>query len=127
MAISFEYDSTYPVPAFPVAQIEIVGRGGRRITQSAFLDTGADATAIPISMLLQIDARRLDRAFARNMDGSRYEIVLYSVRIMIGSYVMHGVEVIANEKTSEVVVGRDVLNQLIVILNGLAGVSEIEQ
>lgn len=77
MAISFEYDSTYPGPAFPIAQIEIVGRGERRVTQYAFLDTGADATAIPLSMLLQIEARRLDRAFARNMDGLRYEVMLY--------------------------------------------------
>ena len=127
MAISFEYDLAYPGPAFPVAQIAISGRNRRTTVQTAFLDTGADATVIPLTMLQQIDARRLDRAFARNMDGSRYEIVLYSVKIMIGAFSVHGIETIANDKTSEIVLGRDVLNQFAITFNGLAEMTDIEQ
>lgn len=127
MAISFDYDLTYPGPAFPVAQVTLSGRNKQSVTQTALLDTGADATVIPLSFLQQINARRLDRAFARNMDGSRYEIVLYSVKIIIGPYYLYGVEAIANDKTSEIVLGRDALNQLVVTFNGLAEMTEIEQ
>ena len=62
MTASFEYDLTYPGPAFPVAKIEITGRNEQTLTQIALLDTGADATVIPVSILRQIDARRLDSA-----------------------------------------------------------------
>lgn len=127
MAISFEYDLTYPGPAFPIVQVTVVGRNGITATHTAFLDTGADATVIPLSILRQIDARRLDRAFARNMDGSRYEITLYSVKLTIGSYFIYGIEAIANEKTAEIILGRDALNQLVITLNGLAEITEIEQ
>ena len=74
MALSFEYDLTYPGPAFPIVQVAITGRNDRTVTQTACLDTGADATVIPIAILRQINARRLDQAYARNMDGSRYAI-----------------------------------------------------
>lgn len=127
MTISFEYDLTYPGPAFPVAKIEILGRADQKVARTAFLDTGADATVIPLSILQEIDARQLDRAFARNMDGSRYEIVLYSVRILIGPYSIYGIEAIANDKTSEIILGRDALNQLIITFNGLAEILDIEQ
>lgn len=126
MTISFEYDLTYPGPAFPVAQVTIIGRDGGMVTHRAFLDTGADATVIPISILRQINARRLDQAFARNMDGSRYGITLYSVKLTIGSYPIYGIEAVANTKTSEVILGRDALNQLVVTLNGLAEITDIE-
>ena len=126
MPISFEYDLTYPGPAFPVAQITIVGRHNQSTRQTALIDTGADATAIPLSILQQIDARRLDRAFARKMDGSRYQTVLYSVTIHIGPYPIYGIEAIANQNTSEIILGRDVLNQLIITLNGLAEIMDIE-
>lgn len=127
MSTSFEYDLAYPGPAFPVAEITMTGRNDSVITQMALIDTGADATVIPLSVLRQIDARRLDSAFARNMDGSRYEIVLYSVKISVGQYPVYGIEAIANERTSEVVLGRDALNQLILTLNGLAQITDIEQ
>ena len=127
MALSFEYDLTYPGPAFPIAQVTITGRNRLTVTQTAFLDTGADATVIPLSILQQVDARRLDRAFAKNMDGSRYEIMLYAVKVTIGSYPIYGIEAIANDKTSEIILGRDALNQLVVTLNGLAEITEIEQ
>jgi len=38
---------------------------------------------------------------------------------------IYGIDAIANEQTEEVIVGRDVLNQLVVTLNGLAQVIEI--
>lgn len=126
MPISFEYDRTYPGPAFPVVEITLSGRNDNSVEATAYLDTGADATVIPLSLLQQIDARRLDSAYARNMDGSRYEIVLYSVSIKVGSYPIYGIEAIANDKTPETILGRDALNQLIVTLNGLAQITEIE-
>lgn len=60
--VSFEYDLTYSGPAFPIAEITITGHSNISVARTAYLDTGADATVIPLPLLKQIDARRLDRA-----------------------------------------------------------------
>jgi hypothetical protein len=50
---------------------------------------------------------------------------MYTVDLAIGSFTFPDTEVIANIQTDEIVLGRDVLNQLIVTLNGLESVVEI--
>lgn len=52
---------------------------------------------------------------------------MFAVDLSIGSYTFPGTEVIANVQTDEVVVGRDVLNQLIPLLNGLANIVEVSR
>lgn len=48
----------------------------------------------------------------------------YIVRLLLGELILP-VEVIGREGLDEIIIGRDVLNQLIVTLNGLASVTEI--
>lgn len=127
MSITFDYDSTYPGPAFPVAEIAILGDGKERSGEKkALIDTGADATVIPLDILESIGARRIDTRVARNVDGSRYRVRLYAVSIVIGAFTLHGIDAVANESTAEIIIGRDVLNQLIVTLDGIGQVSEID-
>lgn len=57
-------------------------------------------------------------AWARTVTGERYLVDLYGVTLILGGEVLHGIEVIANERTDEVIAGRDVLNQLLVTLDG---------
>ena len=59
------------------------------------------------------------------MDGTRYVARLYSVVITIGPYKVYGIDAVANESTSEIIVGRDALNQLVVTLDGIAQVTDI--
>ena len=118
---SFDYDSDYPGPAFPVVELGIKGSNGHREIVTAFVDSGADATLIPPSLLRKVGGRKLDTRWARNISGVRYRVSMYQVTLTIGSLDFYGIEAIANSQTDEVIVGRDVLNQLVVILNGLAG------
>ena len=67
MSIAFDYDSTYPGPSFPVAEITIVGDARQQVNvQKALIDTGADATIVPLNILESIGARRIDNRVARN-------------------------------------------------------------
>ena len=120
----FEYDSDYPGPALPVVELGITGRAETRII-SALVDSGADATLIPANILRAGDARKIDSSWARNISGLRYRVTMYAVDLGIGSFTFPDTEVVANNHTDEIVLGRDVLNQLIVTLNGLASVVEI--
>jgi predicted aspartyl protease len=118
---SFDYDTDYPGPAIPVVELGIKGGNGQTEIVTAFVDSGADATLIPPSLLRKVEARKLDTRWARNVSGIRYRVSMYRVTLVIGSLDFYGIEAIANNQTNEVIVGRDVLNQLVVTLNGLAG------
>lgn len=117
---TFDYDTNYEGPAFPIVELGIVGNNGQVETATALIDSGADATLIPPTLLTNVGARKLDSRWARNVSGIRYRVAMHLVTLTIGTLTFYGIEAIANNQTDEVIVGRDVLNQLVVTLNGLA-------
>jgi hypothetical protein len=126
MQLSFDYDSSY-FPAFPVAEITIRStKTSREVSVTGLIDSGADATQIPLSILHTIGARKLDERWVRDLSEVRFLAPLYAVEIRLGPVVLYGMEVVGRNQTTEVIIGRDVLNQLIVTLNGLAFVKEIQ-
>jgi predicted aspartyl protease len=91
---------------------------------TALVDSGADATMIPINLLRKIRARVVETRRLRGVTGSSKVVQLYGVTIRIEGFVLPAVQVIATVG-DEATLGRNVLNHLIVTLNGLAGVTEI--
>ena len=61
----------------------------------------------------------------RGTAGGRVEVDLYLVAIQLGAELVYGLHVVSIPSTKEAIIGRDVLNQLIVTLNGPAGVTEV--
>ncbi len=57
--------------------------------------------------------------------GGRIEVDLYLVAIQIGSNLIDGIHAIGSVNQNETVIGRDVLNRLVVTLNGHAETTEI--
>jgi predicted aspartyl protease len=92
----------------------------------AFVDTGADATMIPRNILKAAGARYVQQRGLRGVTGSRMTVNLYLIAIHIGSHSVNGIRAVATPVGNEVILGRDVLNNLIVTLNGLAHTVEIE-
>lgn len=127
MIYSRNYNNQY-LPAAPF--IEIIVKSPNRNSKVsrnllAFVDTGADATLLPLDTLKSIKAERRDRLQMRDVLGRVASVDLYLVTVVIGDYQITGIQAIALPIGSEPIIGRDVLNQLIVTLNGLAGVVEI--
>lgn len=125
MKVSFEYDRRYS-PAFPVLELQVSGvdpSRGRSLT--GLIDSGSDATQLPLSILRAIGARPVDRRWGRDLAGIRYAVAVYAVRLQIGELSMPQMEVVGREGITEIIIGRDVLNQLIITLNGLAFVTEV--
>ena len=125
--ITFEYDATYH-PAAPIVDIQIDGYNsvlGQHSLQ-AMVDSGADATMIPLPVLNAIGAVYKESAWMRGTASGRVEVDLYLAAIRIGSNLIDGLHVIGIPASGEAVIGRDVLNQLVVTLNGLASVTEIQ-
>jgi len=126
MQISFEYDRTY-IPPFPIVDFTVSAmKDGPRQTIQGLIDSGSDITQIPLSVLRAIGARDVDDRWVRDASGLRIPVAIYMVQLQIGVSVLPGVEVVGRTGSNETIVGRDVLNQFIVTLNGLANVTEIQ-
>ena len=120
---SFLYDSNY-MPSAPVIKMLVHARSSVEVI--ALVDSGADATIIPINLLRKIGATYVKAQQMRGIIGRSQEVDLYLVTIQISIHRLPGIRVIAANPGTEIILGRDVLNHLIVALNGLAGVTEIE-
>lgn len=114
---SHEYDSSYD-PAMPVIEIQIRRRANQpAITLTAIVDSGADATLIPLRYLRQLEARKGQTKWLSGTAGGRYEVDLYTLAVQVGEQQTHYLDVVGTEHQDEIIVGRDLLNQYIVTLN----------
>ena len=119
--ISHDYDSDYE-PAALVARIGLSPSGEREARQwvTALLDSGADGTIIPVDLLVAAGARYIERRQMRGVVGKSVQVKLYLTAVYIGDHHIHGIRAVGGEIGSEAIIGRDVLNQLEITLNGLA-------
>jgi len=117
----FAYDADYFPPA-PVIELEFSSAATERSTPRlrAFVDSGADATIVPKAILDEIQATFADDAYLRSPWGERRRVRLYVVDVRIGDWTLPGVTIVGDERASELIVGRDVLNRLRVPLDGPA-------
>lgn len=121
MSQSYPYDASYE-PAAPVVQIGLSPSGENQVRQQtrALLDSGADGTMIPIDLLLACGARYVERRRMRGVTGGSVIVNLYLTAVHIGDHVIHGIRAVGIPASGDPIIGRDVLNQLEITLNGLA-------
>jgi hypothetical protein len=125
LVYTHDYDSHYQ-PAMPVVEIQVRRRAGQTsATLNAIVDSGADATMIPLPTLRQLNARKVRTGWLSGSAGERYQVDLYTIAVQIGEYQLIYVDAVGSERSDEVIVGRDVLNQFIVTLNAPGHVVEI--
>ena len=123
---TYPYSRSYQ-PAMPVVAIGL-GRGGRTEpgkSHEALIDSGADGTLVPVDILEEIGARLVGAARIRSVLGDSQVADIYLVSLQIGPHVLSAVRVIAGPEDDEIILGRNVLNQLVITLNGLASTVEI--
>jgi len=124
---TYDYDLAY-IPAMPTVKIQI-GRPDSvaSFSLSALVDSGADATMIPVSYLEEVAAIKRRRVSIRGISGRRVGANLYTISLHFAHYKRQRIDVVGNADTDEVIIGRDVLNRLVVTLDGLANAVVVEQ
>lgn len=117
--VTFDYDSSF-VPSAPVLEIEIDGynRGMGKQRILALIDSGADATLITTTILETVGATYKETGWMQGITRRRMEVDLYLTGIRVGTQLIEGVTVVGTTATIDPVIGRDVLNQLVVTLDG---------
>lgn len=95
---------------------------------SAFVDTGADGTIVPLDILQKAGFRpnRQRRRFYTAQTEQPPEVVVgYSVLLQIDSFQLRDVDIYASRTVKEIILGRDVLNRIIFTYNGPQRLLEI--
>lgn len=123
--MSYPYDANY-APAFPRLPVVISSpEHPSSLELSGLVDTGADVTLAPVAHLLAVDAVELYRARLRSHWGELRSVSIYLIDLIIAGHVLPGVEVVGDERTDDVLLGRNVLNRLLLLLNGPVGETDI--
>jgi len=119
MSISFTYSRRFD-PTMPVieATVRAVGMSHPDSVVTALVDSGADATILPLFVLQQVGARYVRGRVMRGVTGIPENVDTYLVTIQIGPYIVHGIRAVAYNNNMDPIIGRDVLNNLVVMLNG---------
>jgi predicted aspartyl protease len=117
MIISYNKLYTPPIPVLPI-------RFYSPVTDifvgpfDALIDTGADATLLPRSILREIGAEETSPGWLRGVTGERRPVALYFVDIYLENQSYPGIRVMADVKGQEIILGRDVLNKISLFLDG---------
>ena len=116
-----DYDFLVFPPA-PKLEIRLIAQphGVASSPLLAFVDTGADATIVPLPIVRQLQAGVVTLKTVRGYTGGRRTVRTYLVDIEVGSFTLPGVEIVGDDATDEVLLGRDVLNRLRLLLDGPA-------
>lgn len=118
--ITFPYNTQYE-PAVPVCEVTLINTDlDQQVLLSGVVDTGADATLVPVKHLQTIGAHRVFEAGLRSQWGERRTIFMYLVDVRISDVTLPGVYVVGDDMGNEMVIGRDVLNRLRLTLDGPA-------
>ena len=125
---TYYYNENYN-PAMPVVKVglSVPGRSQAQTFVTALVDCGSDGTLIPLHILESMGAKLVDKAYIRGVLGHRQAVKLYMIDLYLAGHKIYAVEVVAVGPDDEIILGRDVLNQLEITLNGPAGVIEIPE
>jgi predicted aspartyl protease len=92
---------------------------------TAIVDTGADVTLVPTAYLRRIAAPVIAEAYARGVWGERRLVPVYLVDITMGSNMLPGIYAVGDDLGDEIILGRNVLNQMRLLLDGPAELTEV--
>jgi len=82
------------------------------------LDTGADITIVPAAHLQTIGADATYTTSLRSHWGESHPVSVYLVDLEIAGQYLPAIEVVADDQNDDILLGRNVLNKLILLLDG---------
>jgi hypothetical protein len=117
MSIAYSADYFPPAPILEIAlaypdESPTVG------PLPALVDTGSDGTFIPMDYLEELGVAGDYRVFVRPIFGPARQVYIYTVDLIINSHRLPAIEVIGDDEGTELILGRNILNRLILLLDG---------
>ncbi len=121
----FPYNETFTPPA-PALQVEVRNaQTGISQIVLAKLDTAADGSIIPDKLVRTLELITYDEILAISFDGGLQRRASYLIDLVLAGYVFTELEVVS-APLPYLLLGRDVLNTMVVIFNGPQLLFEIQ-
>jgi predicted aspartyl protease len=116
--MQYKYSRNFDPPA-PVVEVSISAPLSKVSTSSmALVDSGADITAIPERIIAQLKLRRVDSTPVSGFGKRVIQATVYSATLEIEGISESKIYRILGWSEDYALIGRDLLNQLIAVLNG---------
>ncbi|MCA9922425.1 MAG: hypothetical protein KC421_08635 [Anaerolineales bacterium] len=124
--LTFTYDESFD-PAMPVVELQLAAleTGITSKTIKAMVDSGSDGSMMPIDALEEVGALSVGTAVMSGIWGNRQRVNIYYLSVRIGEHMIRGVRVAGIPTGMDALVGRNLLNQIVMTLNGPANSLEI--
>jgi predicted aspartyl protease len=118
MSYSYSKNSQFPYPVIPVT---IYRSEGTVLTSTllAQVDTGAEVTMVPAALLTLTESDLIHIVRLRSHWGEPRSVRLYQVDMTVGDERLSAVKIIADPYGTEILLGRNVLNRLILLFDGM--------
>jgi predicted aspartyl protease len=129
MSVRYNYNQQVSPPA-PFIQLSVSRPDmdvGASASVPAQIDTAADFTVIPESLVEMLHLVQLDQIAVEGFGGHLSVVPTYLVKLSIHDFSPVFVRVLVGRNEPFVLLGRDVLNQFRLILDGPKAVFEIDQ
>lgn len=115
MIVRIPYDASLDPPA-PVVPVRISGPvGDEAVMVPMLVDTGADCTLVPARIVRQLGLPQIDVVGVTGVGGGRRQTTVHAASVELGGPRMLA-RVVAF--ADEAILGRDILNQSVVTLDG---------
>lgn len=93
----------------------------------ALIDTGADGTFVPTTLLEQLGVPIIYATNVRSHLGeSTHRVSVHKVDILLGTLRLPNIEVVSDDWGTEIIIGRNLLNKLKLVLDGPKHVTELK-
>jgi predicted aspartyl protease len=117
--IRYNYTRQVSPPApFVYLTLSCVQTGRELWQQPAQIDTGADRTVIPKTLVEELGLVPLDEVPVSGFSGEVLLLQTYCLQVQIHNFAPKQTEVIAHASQPFILLGRDLLNQFRIVLDG---------
>lgn len=107
----------FPIPVLQVS-IGPAGEPPRLGPFEAIIDSGADMAVLPLSLIRRVKAHPVGQGRIRGLWGDAHPVAFFLVELQIQDARLPGVQVAGDEASREIILGRNVLNNLPLFLDG---------
>ena len=124
--MSFHYSRQFTLP-FPTLPVILRQIEGDLATESitALVDTGADFTLVPVTYLRRLQIPKSYQTNVRSHWGELTAVNVHVVDLEAAGELLPAIDVVADRRGEEIILGRDVLNRLILLLDGIRHQTDI--
>ena len=126
--MKFSYNTEYYPPAPHIEiRLGIPGESLKVGPLPAFLDSGADATLVPLRYIRRLAVAVDNLRQLRSHWGENRVVEVYRLDVGIGDIRLPDIQIIGDKQGTEIIIGRNILNMLRVFMDGPKQIVEISE